>query len=122
MNKNRHLGKVRTRRRFRVRKSIRGTQQRPRLTVNRSHRNLSCQIIDDMAGKTLVSASTQDKDLRPTVGYGGNKTAAEALGKIIAQRALAAGVKQVCFDRGHFKYHGRVAALADAARKAGLGF
>lgn len=122
MNKHRYLGKVRTRRRFRVRKSIRGSAERPRLTVHRSHRNLSCQIIDDTAGKTLVSASTNDKDLRPTVGYGGNKTAAEALGKILAERALAAGVKQVCFDRGHFKYHGRVAALADAARKAGLSF
>lgn len=122
MNKNRRLGKVRLRRRFRVRKAIRGSADRPRLTVNRSHRNLSCQIIDDAAGKTLVAASTNDKDLRPTVGYGGNKTAAEALGKILAERALAAGVKQVCFDRGHFKYHGRVAALADAARKAGLSF
>jgi len=122
MNKHRYLGKVRTRRRHRVRKAIRGSTERPRLTVHRSHRNLACQIIDDSAGKTLVSASTNDKDLRPKVGYGGNKTAAEALGKIIAERALAAGVKQVCFDRGHFRYHGRVAALADAARKAGLGF
>lgn len=122
MNKNRHLGKVRTRRRFRVRKAIRGNAERPRLTVHRTHRNFSCQIIDDEAGKTLVSASTQDKDLRASVGYGGNKTAAATLGKIVAERALAAGVKQVCFDRGHFKYHGRVAALADAARQAGLGF
>lgn len=122
MNKNRQLGKVRTRRRFRVRKAVRGTAERPRLTVHRSHRNLSCQIIDDMAGKTVVSASTQDKDLRPKVAYGGNKQAAETLGAIIAERALAAGVKQVCFDRGQFKYHGRVAALADAARKAGLSF
>lgn len=122
MNKNRHLGQVRTRRRFRVRKAIRGTAERPRLTVHRSHRNLACQIIDDASGKTLVSASTQDKDVRPTVGYGGNKSAAEALGKILAERALSAGVKLVCFDRGSFKYHGRVAALADAARKAGLGF
>lgn len=122
MNKNRRLGKVRTRRRFRVRKAVRGTAERPRLTVNRSHRNLACQIIDDNSGKTLVSASTRDKDLRPTLGYGGNKSAAETLGKIVAERALSAGVKLVCFDRGHFKYHGRVAALADAARKAGLSF
>ncbi|HZL88347.1 MAG TPA: 50S ribosomal protein L18 [Pirellulaceae bacterium] len=122
MNKQRYLGKVRTRRRFRVRKAVRGTAERPRMTVHRSHRNLSCQIIDDAAGKTVVSASTQDKDLRPKVAYGGNKKAAEALGAIIAERALAAGVKQVCFDRGEFKYHGRVAALADAARKAGLSF
>ena len=122
MNKNRQLGRVRRRRQFRVRKSIRGSAERPRLTVNRSHRHLACQIIDDMAGKTLVSASTNDKDLRPNFGYGGNKKAAESLGKIVAERALAAGVKQVCFDRGHFKYHGRIAALADAARKAGLSF
>ena len=122
MNKHRYLGKVRTRRRFRVRKAIRGSAERPRLTVHRSHRNLACQIIDDVAGKTLVSASTNDKELRSTIGYGGNKKAAESLGKIVAERALAAGVKQVCFDRGHFRYHGRIAALADAARKAGLSF
>jgi large subunit ribosomal protein L18 len=122
MNKQRYLGKVRTRRRFRVRKAVRGTAQRPRLTIHRSHRNLSCQIIDDASGKTVASASTRDKDVRPKVPYGGNKAAAEVLGSIIAERALAAGVKQVCFDRGQFKYHGRVAALADAARKAGLSF
>ena len=122
MNKQRYFGKVRTRRRFRVRKAVRGTAERPRLTVHRSHRNLSCQIIDDMAGKTVVSASTQDKDVRPKLRYGGNRAAAEALGAIIAERALAAGVKQVCFDRGQFRYHGRVAALADSARKAGLSF
>ena len=122
MNKQRNLGKVRTRRQFRVRKALRGTAERPRLTVHRSHRNLSCQIIDDATGKTLASASTLDKDLQPKVAYGGNKNAAQTLGTIIAERALAAGVKQVCFDRGAFKYHGRVAALADAARKAGLSF
>lgn len=122
MNKNRQLGRRRLRRSYRVRKVVRGTPQRPRLTVFRSHRNLSCQVIDDVAGKTIVSAGTLEKDLRAQFGYGGNKKAAEALGKIIAERALAAGIKQVCFDRGHFKYHGRVAALADAARKAGLEF
>src|SRR5688572_18345578 len=122
MNKNRQRGKVRQRRRFRVRKAVRGSAERPRLTVNRSHKNLSCQVIDDASGKTLVSASTLDKDLRANLGYGGNRNAALTLGKIVAERALAQGVKQVCFDRGHFRYHGRVAALADAARKAGLSF
>ena len=95
---------------------------RPRLTVTRSHKNMACQIIDDVTGKTLVSAGTRETDLRGGMKYGGNKAAAEAIGKAIAERALAAGIKQVCFDRGHYLYHGRVAALADAARKAGLSF
>jgi large subunit ribosomal protein L18 len=80
------------------------------------------QVIDDQEGKTLVAASTIDKDLRGGVKKGGNKAAAQAVGKAIAQRALAAGVKEVCFDRREFKYHGRVAALAQAAREAGLSF
>lgn len=80
------------------------------------------QIIDDAQGRTLVSASTVDKDLAGEASYGGNKTAAAAVGKAIAERALAAGVKDVAFDRREYKYHGRVAALADAARQAGLNF
>lgn len=122
MDKNKYLGGQRQRRQFRVRKTTRGTSQRPRLTVFRSHRNLACQIIDDMTGKTLVAAGTQENDLRSSIRYGGNKAAAQAIGKAIAERALAAGIKQVCFDRGHYLYHGRVAALADAAREAGLSF
>ena len=122
MDKNRQLGGMRQRRRFRVRKSTRGNSERPRLTVFRSLKHTSCQVIDDTTGKTLASASTRDKSLRDAVGYGGNKTAAEVIGKAIAERALAAGVTQVCFDRGHFRYHGRVAALAEAARAAGLQF
>lgn len=122
MNKNKVLGKRRQRRRFRVRKSLRGTAERPRLTVSRSHKNVACQVIDDMAGKTLVSASTLDKDLRAQVRYGGNKAAAQLIGKVVAERAIAAGVKTICFDRGGSRYHGRVAALADAARAAGLSF
>jgi large subunit ribosomal protein L18 len=90
--------------------------------VFRSHQNFYVQIIDDAAGRTLVSASTQDKQLRGEVRYGGNKTAAIAVGKAIAQRALEAGIKEVVFDRREYKYHGRVAALADAAREAGLVF
>jgi large subunit ribosomal protein L18 len=122
VDKNKQLGKRRQRRRFRVRKSIRGNAERPRLTVNRSHKNLSCQLIDDMLGKTIVSASTLDKDLRAQLKYGGNKSAAQFIGKTVAERAIAAGVKTVCFDRGGSRYHGRVAALADAARAAGLSF
>ncbi|MDX1947115.1 MAG: 50S ribosomal protein L18 [Pirellulaceae bacterium] len=122
MDKQRYLGGQRTRRKFRVRKSIRGTTARPRLSVHRSHQNVAAQIIDDSLGKTLVSASTQDKALREQLAYGGNKGAAQAVGKALAEKALAAGIKEVCFDRGHFRYHGRVAALADAAREAGLSF
>lgn len=122
MNKNKLLGKRRQRRRYRVRKTLRGTTERPRLQVTRSHKNVACQVIDDSVGKTLVSASTLDKDLRAQVKYGGNKLAAEFIGKVVAERALAAGLKTVCFDRGESRYHGRVAALADAARAAGLSF
>lgn len=122
MDKSKRLGQVRQRRRWRVRKTVRGTEQRPRLTVFRSLKHVCCQVIDDQSGRTLASASTRDKDVRGQVGYGGNKQAAEVVGKLIAERALAAGIQQVCFDRGHYKYHGRVAALADAARQAGLKF
>ena len=122
MNKNRYLGGQRQRRSFRVRKRIRGTAERPRLSVHRSHRNLACQIIDDMAGKTLVAVGTKDSDVKANFKYGGNKAAAQAIGKLLAEKAIAAGIKEVAFDRGHYKYHGRVAALADAARAAGLSF
>ena len=122
MDKNKHLGGQRQRRGFRVRKRIRGSGERPRLTVYRSHRNLACQIIDDTSGKTLVAIGTKDKEVRTNVPYGGNKAAAQAIGKMLAEKAIAAGIKQVAFDRGHYKYHGRVAALADAAREAGLSF
>jgi len=122
MDKNKYLGNQRQRRQFRVRKRIRGTSARPRLSVFRSHRNLACQIIDDATGQTLVAAGTNDKDLRGNVKYGGNKAAAQAVGKLLAQKAIAAGIKEVALDRGHYKYHGRLAALADAAREAGLSF
>jgi large subunit ribosomal protein L18 len=112
----------RQRRQFRVRKRTRGNAERPRLTVFRSHKHTYAQVIDDSAGRTLAAASTADKDLRGEIKFGGNKTAAQAVGKAIAERALAAGVKQVAFDRGGCAYHGRVAALADAAREAGLSF
>jgi large subunit ribosomal protein L18 len=116
------IGRQRRRRSFRVRKRLRGTPERPRLSVMRSHKNMAVQIVDDIAGKTLVSASTVDKELARQVKYGGNQTAAQVVGKAIAERAKAAGIKQVCFDRGQYKFHGRVAALAEAAREGGLKF
>jgi large subunit ribosomal protein L18 len=122
VDKSRYLGGQRRRRQYRVRKRIRGSAERPRLTVYRSHKNLACQIIDDEGGQTLVSAGTQDADLRAQFRYGGNKAAAQAVGKTLAERAIAKGIKAVAFDRGHYKYHGRIAALADAARAAGLSF
>jgi len=112
----------RLRRRHRVAKRVRGTTERPRLCVYRTHKHMYAQIIDDEQGRTLASASTADKSLREGITYGGNKAAAEAVGKSIAERAMATGVTKICFDRREFQYHGRVAALADAARKAGLSF
>ncbi len=116
------LNRQRLRRKFRVRKRLHGDAERPRLTVHRSHKNICAQIIDDDTRKTLVSASTLDKDLAGQIAYGGNKTAAEAIGKALAEKAKAAGVTKVRFDRGPFKFHGRVAALAAAAREGGLDF
>ena len=104
-----------------VRRRLRSFAGRPRLCVNRSLNNISCQIIDDQVGRTLVAASSLEKDLRSTAGL--KKTEmAQKVGTLIAQRAVEAGVKQVAFDRGRFKYHGRVKALADAARQGGLEF
>lgn len=108
----------RERRRFRVRTKVRGTADRPRLCVQRSLRHFSCQLIDDEAGRTLASASTRNPALAG--GSGGNAEAAAKVGKAIADKAQAAGVKQVRLDRGACKYHGRVAAFAEAAREAGL--
>ncbi|MBM3964633.1 MAG: 50S ribosomal protein L18 [Planctomycetes bacterium] len=112
----------RERRAYRVRKRVRGTSERPRLCVYRSLQNFGCQVIDDEAGKTIVSVSSAEKALKGQVGYGGNCDAAAKLGKILAERAIQAGIKSVSFDRGPYKYHGRVAAFADAAREAGLEF
>lgn len=122
MKKQKILNTQRTRRTYRVRNHLRTTSDRPRLSVFRSLKHISVQVIDDITGRTLVSASTLDKELRSTVGYGGNKAAAEVVGKAIAERAKAAGITEVKFDRGHFRYHGRVAALAEAARQGGLVF
>ena len=95
---------------------------RPRLSVFRSSKNISAQIIDDKAGKTLASASTLEPDLRKDSPKGGDKEAAAKIGKLVAERAVKAGVKDVVFDRGGYIFHGRVKALADAAREAGLNF
>ena len=110
----------RWRRKNRVRKKLHGTAERPRLSVHRSNKHLYCQVIDDESGKTLAAASTRDKDLREQIKNGGNCDAAKVIGQAIAERAQAAGVTSVKLDRGRFKYHGRVAELADAARQGGL--
>jgi len=112
----------RQRRAFRVRKRTRGTSERPRLCVTRSHKHISAQIIDDLDGKTLASASSRDKQIAAKLKYGGNQAAAQVVGKALAERATKAGISAVCFDRGPYKYHGRVAALANAAREGGLKF
>jgi len=111
---------LRLRRHARVRKEITGTAARPRLAVFRSARHITAQVIDDGTGRTLAAASTAEAALRS--GSGGNVAAAQNVGRLVAERATAAGVKQVVFDRGGFRYHGRIAALADAARSAGLEF
>jgi len=109
-------------RHLRVRKKISGTPEQPRLNVFRSIKNIYAQIIDDTNGKTLLSASTQDPDIRSQIASGGNVDAAKLVGKQIAQKAIALGIKNVVFDRGGYLYHGRISALADAAREAGLEF
>jgi large subunit ribosomal protein L18 len=122
MDHSRTIFRQRLRRRQRVRKPLVGTAERPRLAVFRTHKHIYVQVIDDTAGRTLASASSVDREIRGSVGFGGNKQAAEAIGRAVAERARAAGVTKVCLDRGSYKYHGRVAALADAARAAGLEF
>jgi len=112
----------RERRHRRVRKKVIGSAQRPRLTVFRSNKHIYAQVIDDVAGRTLAAASTMEKDLRAGSDGTGNIAAAKAIGKLVADRAKAAGVSAVVFDRGGSRYHGRVAAVADAARENGLEF
>ena len=112
---------LRKRRHVRVRKRVTGTPARPRLAVFRSSAHMTAQIIDDTTGRTLASAATVEKDLKAAGGTG-NMVAAATVGRLVAERAKAAGVTQVVFDRGGFLYHGRIAALANAAREAGLEF
>ncbi|MDP1562504.1 MAG: 50S ribosomal protein L18 [Pirellulaceae bacterium] len=112
----------RWRRQNRVRKKLRGCSNVPRLSVFRSSRHLMCQLIDDESGKTLASASTQEKAFKAEVPYGGNCEAAKKIGEILGKRALAAGIERCRFDRGQFRFHGRVAEIANAAREVGLQF
>ena len=113
---------IRQRRHLRVRKHISGTPERPRLNVFRSLSNIYAQIIDDTTGNTLVSASTLDQAIKDKIGFGGNVAAAKEVGKLVAEKAIAAGITTVVFDRSGYVYHGRVKELADAAREAGLTF
>lgn len=114
--------KLRKKKHLRVRKKISGTPERPRLCVYRSLNHIYAQIIDDIKGHTLVAASTVDPALKGKLTTGGNVEAAREVGKLIAQKALAKGIKKVVFDRGGYLYHGRVAALAEGAREGGLEF
>ena len=123
LSNNKHTAarvKARLRRQARGRKRISGTAERPRLVVTRSARHISVQVIDDLQGATLAYASSMEADVR---GTGGDKTAqAKKVGELVAERAKAAGIEGVVFDRAGNKYHGRIAALADAAREGGLQF
>lgn len=114
--------KIRQRKHRRVRMRLHGTAERPRLCVFRSNAQIYAQLIDDEKHATLMAVSSLDKNLRSELGNGGNAKAAAAVGKAIAERAKAAGIEEVVFDRGGYIYHGRVAALAEAAREAGLKF
>lgn len=127
MKQSKRIAKQRERRRFRVRNRLkhdaammRAEDRRPRMSVFRSNKHMYVQIIDDEAGRVLASASTVERSFREQVAYGGNVAAATAVGKTIAQRALEAGIRRVAFDRREYRYHGRIAALAAAAREAGL--
>jgi large subunit ribosomal protein L18 len=114
--------KARLKRHLRVRKKIQGTTERPRLNIFRSSKHMYAQLIDDVTGVTIASASTQDKELKDGIGNGGNVEAARKVGTLIAERAKKSGIEKIVFDRGGYLYHGRVQALADAAREAGLEF
>jgi large subunit ribosomal protein L18 len=122
MNQQKFLAKQRLRRRRHVRKKVRGTAERPRLSVFRSSKHIYAQLINDDNGTTLASASTAIPDIKSQVPYGGNVKAAQLVGKHLAMLAREKGVEKVAFDRGHYRYHGRIKALADAAREGGLKF
>jgi large subunit ribosomal protein L18 len=112
----------RLRRQRHVRNRMSGTPERPRLAVFRSSKHIYAQMVNDQTGTTLVAASTMEPDIKAQVKYGGNKAAAAVVGRVVAERAKQAGIDKICFDRRSYKYHGRVAALAQAARDAGLKF
>ncbi len=121
-NQQRLVQTRRLRRQRRVRNRMFGTSERPRLAVFRSSKHIYAQMINDQSGTTLISASTLDPEVRAQLKYGGNKAAAAHVGRVVAERARKAGIDKVCFDRRSYKYHGRVEALAQAARDAGLKF
>lgn len=110
------------RRQKRVRKNIFGTAERPRLSVCRSHKHIYVQVIDDLAGTTLCSASSRNREVKEQASQGGDLKAAEVVGTTVGQRAIMQGIKKVVFDRGPYRYHGRVKTLAESAKKAGLEF
>ncbi len=112
----------RRRRKLRVRKRIFGTPDRPRLTVFRSSKHIAVQVVDDVTGVTLCQAASMNKELRKQISYGGNVAAAKAIGTVVAERAKEKGITKVAFDRNGYRYHGRIQALADAAREGGLSF
>lgn len=112
----------RVRRQRRIRRRLFGTPEKPRLAVFRSSKHIYAQVINDDSGMTLASAGTLDPEVRKQVKYGGNKAAAAVVGKVLAARAKEAGIDKICFDRRSYKYHGRIQALADAAREGGLRF
>ena len=122
MNKNQAKRAGLKRRQRRIRAKVSGTAERPRLSVRRTNANIYASVIDDVAGRTLCSASTLSAEFKAENKIGSNKEAAEFVGKLIGERAVAKGVTEVTFDRGGFIYHGRVQALADGARAAGLKF
>lgn len=122
MKLSKRVQKQRQVRAWRVRKRVRGTAERPRLTVFRSNKHIYAQIIDDHQGTSIVAASTAETEICPKGQNGGNKTAAVKVGQILAARAVEKGIKAVAFDRGRYRYHGRIAALADAVRDGGVDF
>ena len=107
---------------MRTRQTLAGTSERPRLCVHRSSKHIRAQVVDDQSGKTLASASSLDGEVKKSIKGGGNIAAAKVVGKAIAERARGKGIEKVVYDRGGYQYHGRVKALADAAREAGLKF
>lgn len=122
MRLEKRIKRQRQNRDWRVGNRVRGSSERPRLTVFRSNKYIYAQIIDDQGGRTLVAASSQQADVCPKGANGGNAAAAALVGKTLATRALERGIKKVAFDRGSYRYHGRIAALAKAAREGGLDF
>ena len=122
MDRARAIRQSRLRRHIRVRKTVHGTKERPRLTVYRSLKNIYAQVVDDTTGTTVCSASSVSKEIAQQGTTGPKLEASKAVGRLVALRALEKGVKKVVFDKGGYKYHGRVKALADAAREAGLEF